>query len=236
MSTRFTFENRAEAGRALAAELGEYASNPAVVVMALPRGGVPVAFEIARSLDAPLAVLPVRKLGLWNDAEMAMGAIAPGGTRVVNEDLVKEFNVSEQEIAQVTRFEEAELERRETLYRPSFPEVKVEGKIVILVDDGIATGATMMAAITVLKENKPAYLIIATPVAAFQTYAGFIKLVDELVCLLTPSDLQAISLWYRNFAQTTDEEVCELLEEADRLYREKHPHHQRNAALSNHAG
>jgi putative phosphoribosyl transferase len=205
------FHDRADAGRAVAADLAAYAGRPDLLVLALPRGGVPVAYEVARALGAPLDVFIVRKLGLPGHEEFAMGAIASGGIRLINEEVVREFAVTEAEIAAVSAAEALELERRERQYRRDRPRPTIEGRTVILVDDGLATGATMHAAVVALREKRPARLIVAVPVAAADTCDAFREIVDEIVCAETPAPFYAVGLWYENFSQTTDEEVQDLL-------------------------
>jgi len=203
--------NRTIAGQLLADALKKYSNHPQVLILALPRGGVPVAYEISRDLHVPFDVFLVRKLGVPYQQELAMGAIAMGGVTILNSDVIQQSGVSEEEIARVTHKEEQELIRRNQRYRNNklLPEVK--NKIIILVDDGLATGATMRVAITALKKMQPAKIIIAVPVAPKDTLDELKKLVDEVVCLLTPAPFFSISLWYEEFPQTSDEEVCELL-------------------------
>ncbi len=205
------FHDRADAGRALAADLAPYAGRPDLLVLALPRGGVPVAHEVAQALGAPLDVFLVRKLGLPGHEEFAMGAIASGGIRLINEDVVREFGVTDAEIAAVSAAEEQELERRERQYRRDRPTPRIAGRTVILVDDGLATGSTMRAAVLALRQEDPAHIIIAVPVAAAETCDEFRDMVDDIVCAETPSPFYAVGLWYEDFSQTTDEEVQELL-------------------------
>jgi putative phosphoribosyl transferase len=205
------FHDRADAGRVVAADLAAYAGRPDLLVLALPRGGVPVAYEVARALGAPLDVFIVRKLGLPGHEEFAMGAIASGGIRLINEEVVREFGVTEAEIAAVSAAEALELERRERQYRRDRPRPVIEGRTVILVDDGLATGATMHAAVLALREKRPARLIVAVPVAAADTCDAFREIVDDIVCAETPAPFYAVGLWYEDFSQTTDEEVQDLL-------------------------
>lgn len=205
------FHDRADAGRVVAADLAAYAGRPDLLVLALPRGGVPVAYEVARALGAPLDVFIVRKLGLPGHEEFAMGAIASGGIRLINEEVVREFGVTEAEIAAVSEAEAMELERRERQYRRDRPRPTIEGRTVILVDDGLATGATMHAAVLALREERPARLIVAVPVAAADTCDAFREIVDDIVCAETPAPFYAVGLWYEDFSQTTDEEVQNLL-------------------------
>jgi predicted phosphoribosyltransferase len=210
------FRDRHEAGRRLAAKLGAYANRSDVIVLALPRGGVPVGYEVAKALGAPLDVFVVRKLGLpWHE-ELAMGAIASGGVRVLDPGLLRAARVSEADLARVTANEQAELERRELQYRGDRPFPDLRGKTVILVDDGLATGATMRAAVAALRQEGPARIVVAVPVAAPDTCEAFRDLADEVVCAETPEPFQAVGLWYNDFSQTTDEEVHDLLERAGR--------------------
>lgn len=202
----------------LAAHLKEYANRPDVLVLALPRGGVPVGFEIAQALKAPLDVLVVRKLGLPQQPEVALGAIASGGLRVLNNDLLAAISIPSAEIEAVTKRERQELERRERAYRGNELFPSVYGRTVILVDDGMATGTTMHAAVATLKTLQPAQIVIAVPVAAAEACAEFQQLDGQVrcVCLLAPTNFVAVGLWYEHFLQTTDEEVCALLERARR--------------------
>lgn len=204
------FLDRRAAGAALAARLGGYTGND-VVVLALPRGGVPVGFEVARSLGAALDVFVVRKLGLPNQPELAMGAIASGGVRVLNQDVLESVAVSQSAIHAVTRTEQLELERREREYRNGRSPVPIEGRIVILVDDGLATGSTMRAAVEAVRRLKPARVVVAVPVGAMQTCQELRTVADEVVCASTPEPFRAVGLWYADFSQTTDAEVRELL-------------------------
>ena len=185
-----------------------------MVVLGLPRGGVPVAAEIAAHLDAPLDVFVVRKLGVPGHEELAMGAIASGGARVLNEDVVAGLDIPASMVEAVTRQEQAELQRRERLYRGDRGPVAARGRLVILVDDGLATGASMRAAVTALRAREPAYLVVAVPVGAPATCAAFEAIADEVVCAVTPSRFVAVGLWYEDFSQTTDEEVRQLLDHA----------------------
>ncbi|HEX8844736.1 MAG TPA: phosphoribosyltransferase [Pyrinomonadaceae bacterium] len=208
------YRDRTEAGRHLASQLGDYANRSDVLVLALPRGGVPVAFEVARALRAPLDIFLVRKLGVPGHEELAMGAIATGGTRVLNEDVVRYLNIPGEVIDAVAADEERELERRERLYRGERPAPDVRGKTVILVDDGLATGSTMRAAASALRQQAPARIVVGVPVSAPATCDEFREEVDEIVCAATPEPFQAVGLWYKDFSQTTDEEVRELLARA----------------------
>ena len=210
------YANRTEAGRRLAAQLQQYAGRADVIVLALPRGGVPVAFEVAQALRAPLDVFIVRKLGLPAHPELAIGAIASGGVRVVDQAALERFGVTEEELAAVAANEERELDRREREYRAGTHAPEVAGKTVILIDDGLATGATMAAAAAALKAQEPARLVVAVPVAAAETCAALRPMVDEIVCVATPEPFLAVGLWYEDFSQTTDEEVHVLLARSGR--------------------
>lgn len=208
------FLNRTEAGRQLAAELTRYASRSDVLVLGLPRGGVPVAFEIALALDAPLDVFIVRKLGLPGHEEFGIGAIASGGVRVVDESVLRAYGVDADVLDRITERERRELERRERLYRDERPFPSLADRVVILVDDGLATGSTMRAAIAALRAEHPREVVVAVPVGAPETCAAIAKLADDLVCLETPDPFYAVGLWYQDFEQTDDEEVHDLLERA----------------------
>jgi putative phosphoribosyl transferase len=208
------FLNRTEAGRQLAAELTRYASRSDVLVLGLPRGGVPVAFEIALALDAPLDVFIVRKLGLPGHEEFGIGAIASGGVRVVDESVLRAYGVDADVLDRITERERRELERREGLYRDERPFPSLADRVVILVDDGLATGSTMRAAIAALRAEHPREVVVAVPVGAPETCAAIAKLADDLVCLETPDPFYAVGLWYQDFEQTDDEEVHDLLERA----------------------
>ncbi len=210
------FANRISAGRALATKLQPYANRPDVTVLALPRGGVPVAYEVAHALNAPLDVFLVRKLGVPGFEELAMGAIATGNVRVLNEDLINDLGIREEWIQKVVRFEQRELERREKTYRGASPPLNLSGRTVIVVDDGLATGSTMRAAVKALKNLGPARIIVAAPVAARETCESFnADGAATCVCVMSPEPFQGVGLWYRDFSQTTDEEVCYLLEHAN---------------------
>lgn len=206
------FRNRTEAGQLLAKKLTPYANRTDVLVLGLPRGGVPIAYEIAKSLNVPLDICLVRKLGAPGNRELAMGAIATGGIMVLNDDVVESLSVSQETIAKVVALEEKELERRDRAYRGARPFPDVQGRAILLVDDGIATGATLRAAIATLRQQQPASIIVAIPVAPLSTYNELKAEVDEVVCLATPEHFYSISIWYDEFRQTTDEEVRELLE------------------------
>jgi putative phosphoribosyl transferase len=211
---RTRFRDRSEAGRTLAEELSRYAAREDVVVLALPRGGVPVGYELAKALGTPLDVLVARKLGVPGYPELAMGALASGGAAVLDQALVQRLGISEDAIRQVVAQEAQELERREAAYRDGRPPPDLRGKTVILVDDGLATGATMRAAALAVKKQGPARVVVAVPVASAQTCDEFRGDVDEVICAVTPEPFYAVGLWYENFDQTPDEEVRELLARA----------------------
>ncbi len=205
------YRDRLEAGRILATKLTAYADRKDVVVLALPRGGVPVAFEVAKALQAPLDVFVVRKLGVPGHEELAMGAIATGGMYVVNEHVVHMLAIPDSVIEEVAEREQKELERREQLYRDDLPPPDVRDRTIILVDDGLATGSTMRAAIAVLRKQHPAHIIVAVPVAAPVVRDEFKAEVDEIVCASTPEPFFGVGYWYEDFSQTSDEEVHDLL-------------------------
>jgi putative phosphoribosyl transferase len=207
------FANRREAGIALADHLGHLTSRNDLVVLALPRGGVPVGYEVAGALGAPLDVFVVRKLGFPGQAELAIGAIASGDVQVLNEDVLAMYPVPQAAIDAVARTERLELERRERAYRNGRPHVPVDGRVVILVDDGLATGSTMRAAVLAVRRRHPARVIVAVPVGARETCQDLRAEADEVVCVLTPEPFRAVGLWYLDFSQTTDEEVQRLLAE-----------------------
>jgi len=210
------FTDRHDAGKKLAGKLQHYANQKDVLVLALPRGGVPVAFEVAQKLHLPLDIFIVRKLGLPGQEELAIGAIASGGTLVLNEELVRQLRLSRATIDSITVREEEELARREELYRRGRSPHKLNGKRIILVDDGLATGASMKAAALAIKDYSPAKIIVAVPVAAAETCSEFQSLVDEVVCFTTPDPFWAVGNWYANFNQTSDNEVETLLDKAAR--------------------
>ncbi len=208
------FRDRTDAGQALARRLGRYANRPDVLVLALPRGGVPVAYEVARELNVPLDVFLVRKLGVPGQEELAMGAIATGGVRVLNEDVVRVLQISDEVIDSVAESEWRELERREREYRDDRPLPEMRGKTIILIDDGLATGSTMRAAIAALREQRPARLVVAVPVAAATTCEELRDEVDDVICVETPEPFYAVGSWYEDFGQTSDAEVHALLEQS----------------------
>jgi putative phosphoribosyl transferase len=208
------FKDRADAGRKLAARLKRYADREDVLVLALPRGGVPVAYEVAKALNAPLGVFLVRKLGVPGQEELAMGAIATGGVRVVNEDLVSYLGIPGEVIDSIAAVEQRELERREQAYQDDRAPLDVKDRVVILIDDGLATGSTMRAAAASLRLQKPSRIVVAVPVSSKETCEEFRSEVDEIVCAVTPEYFQGVGLWYHDFSQTSDEEVRELLKKA----------------------
>lgn len=208
------FRDRSEAGQLLANRLMEYANRSDVVVLGLPRGGVPVAFAVARALRAPLDVFLVRKLGLPGQRELAIGAIATGGVRVLNDAIVYELDIPKHVIDAIAAEQETELRRRELAYRGHGAAQEIRGKTVIVVDDGIATGSTMRAAVRAIRRHGCARVVIAAPTAARSTYEDLTDEADELVALMTPENFVAVGQWYENFSQTTDEEVTALLDKA----------------------
>jgi predicted phosphoribosyltransferase len=207
------FRDRFDAGRVLASKLRSFANRAGVVVLALPRGGVPVGFEVAKALNAPLDVFVVRKLGVPGYEELAMGAIATGGIRVLDEDVVEALGIPDEVIDRVAAKEERELERRERDYREGRPPVDVQGRIVILVDDGLATGSSMRVAVLALKRKRPAQIVVAVPVAPM-TCVEFQSEVDQIICAVTPEPFRSVGQWYEDFSQTSDEEVRDLLRRA----------------------
>ena len=208
------FHDRPEAGRILATLLAANADRGDVIVLGLPRGGVPVAYEIARALHAPLDVFLVRKLGVPGHPELAMGAIASSGVRVLSDDILRQLAISAAEIDEVTRRERVELERRDLAYRGDRALPSLAGRTVILVDDGLATGATMEAAVRAARQSNPARIVVAAPVGAAETCARLSAIADDVVCAMTPEPFQAVGLWYDVFDQTSDQEVIDLLNRA----------------------
>ena len=205
------FLDRADAGRQLARHLSEYADRDDVVVLGIPRGGVPVAFEVAQALKAPLDIMLVRKLGTPGQAELAMGAIASGGVRILNQEVVRELGISDEQLEAATAAQRVELERREQLFRGTRPPLAVKGKIAILIDDGIATGSSMFAAIDALRMLQPEKIVVATPVAPMSLKERMKGRADEFICALTPEWFFAIGEFYQSFPQTEDSEVQALL-------------------------
>jgi len=208
------FQDRRDAGKQLAQRLTAYQGDAEVRVLALPRGGVPVAYEVALALRAPLDVFLVRKLGVPGQVELAMGAIATGGVRILNQPVVQGLGIPEDILEAVTANEQQELGRRERLYRGERPPPDIRGRTVILIDDGLATGSTMRAAVAAVRQQKPAHLVVAVPVAAPSTYAEFQAGGEATVCVHSPQPFHAVGLWYEVFSQTTDEEIKDLLARA----------------------
>ncbi len=211
------FENRLDAGKKLAAQLSQYANRKDVIVLALPRGGVPVAYEVAHSLDAPLDIFLVRKLGVPGQEELAFGAIASGGVEVINPEIVQGVHLSEGVIRSVISREREELRRREREYRDDRQEPDLTGKIVILIDDGLATGASMYAAVVAVKQKSPRKVVVAVPVASQESCSALSRFVDQIVCAYTPEPFYGVGQWYEDFSQTNDEEVRQYLEKANEL-------------------
>jgi predicted phosphoribosyltransferase len=205
------FRDRAHAGRVLASQLGQYAGRGDVIVLGLPRGGVPVAYEVAAALGAPLDVLLVRKLGVPGHTELAMGAIGPGGVRVVNPSVVGSLGIPDEVVDEVARQEQAELARRQQLYRGDREPPSVAAKVAIVVDDGLATGATMRAAVSALRAYGPARVVVAVPVGARRTCRELEEVADEVVCARMPATFQAVGQWYADFVPTSDAEIIRLL-------------------------
>ena len=209
------FQNRTHAGQLLAQRLASYAGQPDLLVLALPRGGVPVAYEIARALHAPLDVWVVRKLGAPQQPELAIGAVAPGGIEILDTSLIARLGIPTEELQQIAARERAELDRRLAAYRGNRPPIEVRGKTILLVDDGLATGASMRAAIASLRPLQPARIVVAVPVSDPGVCQRLASLADEVVCLHTPLRLEAVGQWYEDFSQTSDEEVYDLLSGAE---------------------
>lgn len=205
------FHNRTHAGQLLAERLAPYAGRPDLLVLALPRGGVPVAYQIARALHAPLDVWVVRKLGAPHQPELAIGAIAPGGIQLLSSGLIRELGIPAGELEAITARERAELGRRLAAYRGTRPPIEIRAKTILLVDDGLATGATMRAAVASLRPLQPARIVVAVPVADPRVEAALAQDADEIVCLYTPPYLEAVGQWFDDFSQTTDDEVRALL-------------------------
>ena len=214
MKTQFL--NRTEAGQCLAENLSNYANREDVLVLALPRGGVPVAAEVAKKLNVPLDVFVVRKLGLPGHPELAMGAIATGGVRVFNGEVMNSFRIPDEVVNAVTAEELIEIQRREKAYRDKLPPLELEGKTVILVDDGVATGSTMLAAVAALRQLNVARIIVAAPVIAGSTYYEIRRAADDVAAVIVPENFSAVGQWYEDFSQTSDDEVRTLLAEGAR--------------------
>jgi putative phosphoribosyl transferase len=210
----FPLRDRTEAGRLLADTLREYANRDDVVVLALPRGGVPVGFEVAKALNEPLDVFVVRKLGLPGQEELAMGAIASGGARVLNREFIRALGIPDDVVEQVTQEEQRELERREREYRDGRPPIDVRGRTVILVDDGLATGSSMRVAVLALRQKEPAQIVVAVRVAPRDSCVELESVADRVVCAVTPEPFWGVGQWYADFSQTSDEEVRDLLRRA----------------------
>lgn len=213
MTSETRFRDRREAGAAVASLLQRYANRTDVVVLALPRGGVPVGFEVAEALGAPLDIFLVRKLGMPGHPEYAMGAIASGGVRVLSREVLSTYGVTDEAVEQIARVEQTELERRERAYREHHAPAAITGKTVILVDDGLATGSTMKAAVEAVRKLGPARVAVAVPVGAPETCEEFRGIADDLVCARMPDPFSAVGLWYDDFSQTPDAEVTTLLAE-----------------------
>ena len=209
------FKDRRDAGKQLAKELSDFKGQDDAIVLGLPRGGVPVAFEVAEALKLPLDVFIVRKLGVPGQPELAMGAIASGGIQVLNDSVIRRAGISESQIEDVAQKEKEELKKREKAYRGARPDIDLHGKTVLLVDDGLATGASMRAAISALQEHEPKKIIVAVPTAPSDTCQEFEPEVDQIICLRTPTPFWGVGGSYQNFSQTTNEEVRELLNKAD---------------------
>ncbi len=214
MNSDRIFRDRVEAGRELAERLRTYADRSDVVVLALPRGGVPVGYEVAEALGAPLDVFLVRKLGTPGHRELAMGAIASGGVRVLNDEVIRWLRLTPAQIESVAREEEQELSRREAAYKEGRESVPLQDRVVILVDDGLATGSTMRAAVHAVRRRGPGRVVVAVPVGARETCRDLQAIADEVVCASAPEHFAAVGQWYLNFDQTTDDEVRELLRRA----------------------
>ena len=208
------FKDRRDAGRKLAQKLSAYANRSDVIVLALPRGGVPVAYEVALALNAPLDIFTVRKLGLPGHEELAMGAIASGGARVINQDVVRTFSIPQGVVEAVAKQELKELERRERACRGDREMREIHDRTAILIDDGLATGASMQAALMGLRARDPARIVVAVPTAPLETCEAFQQLVDEMICTTTPEPFYGVGQWYEDFSQVTDEQVQTLLEQA----------------------
>lgn len=215
------FPNRIQAGRLLAKKLTKYADREDAIVLAIPRGGVPVAFEVAKALHVPLDVFICRKLGVPMQEELALGAVASGGVRVLNDNLIGFLGIPPERIERIAGLQQRELERRERAYRGERPPLEVQGKTAILIDDGVATGASMLAAITALRRLEPARIVVAVPVATLSTIERLKREADEVICVDSPQEFYAIGQFYEDFSQTTDEEVCDLLHGAERFVARK---------------
>ena len=220
------FRDRSDAGRVLSGRLRSYVDRSDVAVLALPRGGVPVAFEVAKALRVPLDLFLVRKLGVPGHEELAMGAIATGGVRVLNQDVIRTLEIAREKIEAVTRCEEQELARREQAYRGNRSLLSIRNRTVILIDDGLATGSTMRAAVAALRQQGPARIIVAVPIGASDTCDAMRAEVDEIVCVVTPEPFYGVGMWYEDFSQTTDQEVKDLLVQAAYKAENRETHHE----------
>ncbi|RNI12429.1 phosphoribosyltransferase [Methanohalophilus sp. RSK] len=214
------YKNRVDAGLKLAGELSEYANRKDVILLALPRGGVPVAYEISKQLKIPMDIFLIRKLGVPGNEELAMGAIDSEDVRVLNQDIIRYFGISDRMIAKVAADERRELHRRERLYRGDRKRPEIKDRTVILIDDGLATGATMLAAIKALRSKNPSNIVIAVPVASLDTCRVFEKEVDNIICGATPEPFYGVGAWYEDFRQVSDEEVCDMLEKSMSLQKQ----------------
>jgi putative phosphoribosyl transferase len=217
------FQDRVQAGRELAKRLRAYANNPNVIVLGIPRGGVPVALQVAEQLHAPLDIFVVRKLGVPGREELAFGAIASGGVRFLDWDILNEVEIRDSQIERIVAKEQQELARRERAYRDDCDPINVRGKIVILIDDGIATGSSMLASVRALKQMEPARIVIGVPVAPVSTYTRLISEVDEIICVETPESFYAVGQFYEDFSQVTDKEVTDLLHDGSRPHAGRTP-------------
>jgi putative phosphoribosyl transferase len=229
MTVTAQFQDRYEAGQALAAKLEHHAGDPDVVVLALPRGGVPVGYEVSQALNAPLDIFLVRKIGVPGYEELAMGAVASGGVKIFNHEVLQRLGISERILDGIVREKERELEQQEKAYRGERPPTQIEGRTVILVDDGLATGASMRAAVQAVKKKSAKSVIVAVPVGSADTCNQLQSEVDEVICGMTPEPFYAVGAWYSDFMQVTDEEVRELLDRAahERRVRQVQTQHHR---------
>lgn len=214
LSSQHLFRDRTEAGQILGRQLSQYADQSDLLVLALPRGGVPVGYEVAKALNAPLDVFQVRKLGVPAQEELAMGAVASGGIKFINTDVIELLHIPQMQVDEAIVRESRELERRDRDYRQDRPLPRIKGKSVILVDDGLATGSTMRAAAEAILQQGPKQLIVAVPTGAPETYQQLSEIADDVVCATAPEPFHAVGLWYAYFPQTTDQEVCDLLAQA----------------------
>jgi putative phosphoribosyl transferase len=210
---KMLFNNRTDAGQQLASKLMAYANRPNLLVLALPRGGIPIGVEVSKALNAPLDIFLVRKLGVPGHEELAMGAIATGGIRIINKNVVEYLDIPLEVIEIVAERESVELQRRELAFRGNRPAPEINGRTVILVDDGLATGSTMRAAVAALREQNPAGIVVGVPTASPSTCNELKEEVDDIICAITPEPFHAVGIWYEDFSQITDEEVHELLKE-----------------------